>query len=78
MNNLEIEKEKTRQLTLLRDIKKLELKLYLEKKYKKQSKSLKLFEQLQESDESDLEIDINTNSVASKSNDNSLEEIELK
>ena len=78
MNNLEIEKEKTRQLSLLRDIKKLELKLYLEKKYKKQSKSLKLFEQLQESDESDLEIDINTNSVASKSNDNSLEEIELK
>ena len=78
MNNLEIEKEKTRQLTLLRDIKKLELKLYLEKKYKKQSKSLKLFEQLQESDESDLEIDINTNSVASKSSDNSLEEIELK
>ena len=78
MNNLEIEKEKTRQLSLLRDIKKLELKLYLEKKYKKQSKSLKLFEQLQESDESDLEIDINTNSVASKSSDNSLEEIELK
>ena len=35
IKNLEIEKEKTRQLAILRDIKKLELKLLLEKKYQK-------------------------------------------
>ena len=83
MNKLEIEKEKTRQLALLRDIKKIELKLLLEKKYKKKkSNSLKLFETLQESDNSDdtdLEINLDTISMSdSKSSNNSLEEVELK
>ena len=86
MNKLEIEKEKTRQLTLLRDIKKIELKLLLEKNYKKkhskQSKSLKLFEELQDTDESDLEITLDTVSMSdnksSNSSNNSLDEVELK
>ena len=45
--DLEIEKEKTRQLLLLRDIKKMELKIIGQEKYnKKNGKSLDLFNQL--------------------------------
>ena len=84
IKNLEIEKEKTRQLAILRDIKKLELKLLLEKKYqKKQYKNLDFFnicmDDNSECDE-DLEINLDTISISSsKSKDNSdLEEIEIK
>ena len=82
IKDLEIEKEKTRQLAILRDIKKIELKLLLEKKYKrKHHKNLDFFKTCIDSD-SDDNIDINFDTISlssSKSKDNSdLEEVEVK
>jgi hypothetical protein len=84
IKNLEIEKEKTRQLAILRDIKKIELKLLLEKKYQKKNyKNLNFFKACIE-DDSDCEenIDINFDTISmssSKSKENSdLEEVEIK
>ena len=68
--DLEIEKEKTRQLLLLRDIKKMELKIIGQEKYnKKNGKSLDLFNQ--------LDINIDTISMCSSKSGLSKDEVEI-
>jgi len=64
---LEIEREKTRQLELIRDIKKMELRLLTNEKYKKKTKNkydvFKMFDSLNSnssSEDSSTEIDTDT------------------
>ena len=85
IKNIEIEKEKTRQLAILRDIKKIELKLLLEKKYqKKHYKNLDFYKTCTDDNNSDYEtdLDINFDTISmssSRSKDNGeLDEIEIK
>lgn len=71
--DLEIEKEKTRQMLLLRDIKKMELKIIGQEKYnKKNDKSLDLFNQLDS-----VDINIDTISMCSSKSGLSKDEIEV-
>ena len=81
---LEIEREKTRQLELIRDIKKMELRLLTNEKYKKKTKNkydvFKMFDSLNsnsssedsstdtDTEQHDLEIDMKTHNKNRKKN----------
>jgi len=77
---LEMEKEKTKQLELIRDIKRLELKLKNNKKYKHDKKYIDLTKLLS-NDETDLENvnDDNYDTISMETIDsiNTIEEVEL-
>jgi hypothetical protein len=70
---LEVEKEKTKQLELLRDIKKLELKLRLNKNYqRKQNKSFDMYKMISElNDDNCSDDNDNTNNSSNDKSNNS-------